>query len=351
MSLITRWCPTCQENMTDHATICTVCGSPLQSSASYRVVPPELDQQVRAASQNLSSLLRDLRSQVRDIQTTANQTGDAVTRLQQLSMQAAGGEWQAPPPEAMDPQQARTRSRGTAKETLKSLPRIIIEEGSFLFHQAQLAVSGKDLTAILGEFGPSRAARGKLIVAEPLTGLGGLSVSTKEKVKACDSAILYMERGDGVTFCQKAIMAQQAGASAVVIGNNMHTPWPYIMKDSKGEAASLKIPVVMVKQADGHALVGFNDQTCHLNVVENKNECVVCRDSYETSQIVIQLPACGHVFHERCALHWLEHHNACPYCRRELPTDDEEYENERRRTQRTHAGSTTTSSEWQDLYG
>ena len=89
MSSITRWCPTCEEDVTDHANICTVCGTALQSSASVRVVPPELDQQVRAASQNLSSLLRDLR---RDIQTTVNQTGDAVAQLQELaSMQVAGG--------------------------------------------------------------------------------------------------------------------------------------------------------------------------------------------------------------------------------------------------------------------
>jgi len=350
MSSITRWCPTCEEDCLDHASICTVCGTALQSSASVRLVPPQLEQQVRAASQDLTSLLSNLRSQVRDLQNATNQTGDAVARLRELSMQV-GEEWQNVPAEAMDPQQAASRSRGTAKATLKSLPRIVLEEESFLFHQANLAVDGRDFGAILGEFGPTRAARGQLVVAEPVTGMGGLSITTADAVKVSDSAIVYMERGDGITFVQKALMAQEAGALAVVIGNHTHTPWPYVMKDSKGEATSLKIPVVMVKQTDGHILVGLNGHQCHLNVVKNKNECVVCRDLFETSQKVIQLPACGHIFHEACALQWLTHHNACPYCRRELPTDDEEYEAERRRTQRTHAGSTTASSEWHDLYG
>lgn len=339
MASITRWCPTCQEDCTDHSTICTVCGTLLQSSASVRVVPPSLEREIHTASQDLISRLQNIRSQVRDLQAVADNNNDQLAQL--LRQQ-----WQTVPAEAMDPQQAASRSRPTAKATLDSLPRITLEDGSFLFHQATVVVDGREFAAILGEFGPTRSACCPLIVANPLTGMGGLSNSTKMK-----GSIVYMERGDGITFVQKALMAQEAGAVAVVIGNHTPEPWPYVMKDAKGESASLTIPVVMVKQSDGHVLFGLKGKECRLDILESKNECVVCRDHFETSQTVIRLPPCGHTFHEKCALTWLTHHNACPYCRRELPTDDAEYEQERRRTQRTHAGSTTASSEWHDLYG
>jgi hypothetical protein len=330
-----------------------MCGTTLQSSASVRVVPAQLEQEIRTANQSLTSLLQNIRSQVRDLQTATNNTGDQLQQLRHA--------WQAVPAEAMDPQQAASRSRPTAKATLERLPRITLEEGSLLFHQATVVVDGREFSAILGEFGDWSASNptkteagaavnptaGKLIVANPTTGMGGLNNSDVMK-----SNIVYMERGDGLTFCEKALMAQEAGAAAVVIGNHTPEPWPYVMKDSNGEAASLQIPVVMVKQSDGHVLFGLEGKECSLNLSENKNECVVCRDHFEVPQIVIRLPACGHTFHEKCALTWLTHHNACPYCRRELPTDDVEYEQERRRTQRTHAGSVATaSSEWHDLYG
>jgi hypothetical protein len=298
-----------------------------------------LEQEIRTTNQSLTSLLQSLRSQVRDLQTATNNTGDQLQQLRQA--------WQAIPAEAMDPQQAASRSRPTAKATLESLPRIALEEASFLFHQATVVVDGREFSAVLGEFGPTRGASGVLVVANPTTGMGGLNNSPRE-VKG---SIVYMERGDGVTFCRKALMAQEAGSVAVVIGNHTPQPWPYVMKDSKGEAASLEIPVVMVKQSDGHSLFGLEGKECLLNVSQQQNECVVCRDHFEVTQKVIRLPACGHTFHENCALTWLTHHNACPYCRRELPTDHVEYEQERRRTQRTHAGSTTVSSEWHDLYG
>ena len=350
---ITRWCPICSEDCTDHATICTVCGTPLQSSASVRAVPPQLERDLHNANQQLTSLLASLRTQVRDLREATEQTGDVLATLRDLSAAQAGGEWQEAPAEAMDPQQSASRSRPTAKATLESLPRITVGEStSFLFHQANLVVGNREFAAILGEFGPTHQVDGGKLVVVPdtRTGKGGLSAATHELIQA-NTSVVYMERGDGITFVKKALMAQNAGASAIVIGNNTATPWPYVMKDSKKEASSLTIPVVMVKQSDGNILVGMDGKECRLEFHENKKECVVCRDNFETSQTVIQLPACGHIFHEKCALTWLMHHNACPYCRRELPTDNAEYEQERRRTQRTHAGSTSSSSEWHDLYG
>jgi Zn finger protein HypA/HybF involved in hydrogenase expression len=226
------------------------------------------------------------------------------------------------------------------------------------------------MEVIPGEFGMTEACaleHGTLILPEfNRTGKGGLTLATKTLIaNATKPVIVYMERGDGVTFCQKAITAQDAGASAVVIGNNVTEPWPYVMKDSKGEAVGDKvsIPIVMVKLADGQALVSFFRQRNNTTVecakwnlrMEPQNQnCVICTESFSISEVLLRLPACGHHFHESCAMQWLTSHNTCPYCRRELPTDDAAYEQERRRTERTHASSDSAagrSSQYQDFYG
>merc|ERR1740133_619574 len=71
--------------------------------------------------------------------------------------------------------------------------------------------------------------------------------------------IVFMVRGDGLTFVQKVLMAQEAGAAAVIIGNNTPSPWPYVMKDSKGEAEKfgrqVLIPVAMVKEVDAQQIL------------------------------------------------------------------------------------------------
>jgi hypothetical protein len=170
-----------------------------------------------------------------------------------------------------------------------------------------------------------------------------------------------MERGDNLTFVARALPAQQTGASVVV--NHTSQPWPYVMKDSANEAVSgvkLTISVVMIKQVDDEAFVeascGSSESQqplCRLSIASESKESVVCRDDFAVDQTVIQLPACSHVFHEACATLWLSKHNTCPYCRCELPTDDDEYEQERRRTQRTHAGSqgVAGSTHWSNFYG
>ena len=73
--------------------------------------------------------------------------------------------------------------------------------------------------------------------------------------------------------------------------------------------------------------------SCELTITAQSSDCPVCCENLQNSETVIQLPGCGHIFHESCALVWLKSHNTCPYCRRELPTDDPEYERERRRRQ------------------
>ncbi|KAL3911521.1 MAG: hypothetical protein SGILL_007248 [Bacillariaceae sp.] len=371
---------------------------------------------MRRASSDLNDVLEGLRGQVQSL--------DAMTR-NILDHQEAN--WQAIPPEllAAAAQDNVHKGRPTSKKALEQIPRIVLDDNCTLFRQATLQVimtttaasdnsnnnpSDKTdptvllrVSAMVGEFGPvgeHHYQGASLVVASPLTGKGGLSEETIQKIHNVhwtshlkdgggggddkqqkkknkkNQVILYLQRGDGLTFVQKALLAQKAGACAVIIGNNTSFPWPYVMKDSKQEAEThgLKIPVVMVKEEDGKQIVKQQRQhehskqtvltsipttplCCNLHITSQSKDCVVCCEKLQNTETVIQLPGCAHIFHEACAMVWLKANNTCPYCRRELPTDDEDYERERRRQQRTHAGSGGASgsgnnaNEWSGYYG
>lgn len=65
---------------------------------------------------------------------------------------------------------------------------------------------------------------------------------------------------------------------------------------------------------------------------ENKRliECTVCKDEFNIGDEGVSMP-CSHLFHRECITPWLKAHNSCPTCRFELPTDDADYEQRRRR--------------------
>mmetsp|Transcript_28692 Transcript_28692/g.32902 ORF Transcript_28692/g.32902 Transcript_28692/m.32902 type:complete len:483 (+) Transcript_28692:292-1740(+) len=296
---------------------------------------------------------------------------------------------------------------------------------------------------VVGEFGPVEEYMFNmeaLVHASPLTGKGGLSEETKTQITylrqnssqrptddngdnktksvgigtaSAAKVVLFMGRGDGLTFVQKVLMAQEAGAAAVIIGNNTSTPWPYVMKDSKGEAEKngrVFIPVVMIKEVNAQQILRMfekqkqmvlelekrkqstsplpipkqiiitkekstgqqqtpprcsqiqqkqrqqpNRHNCHLlcnlQIATQSSDCAVCCEQLENSEKVLVVPGCGHIFHEACALAWLQSHNTCPYCRKELPTDDPEYERERRlRQQRTNSTTRESTNSNVDAY-
>jgi len=68
--------------------------------------------------------------------------------------------------------------------------------------------------------------------------------------------------------------------------------------------------------------------------VSENAECSVCKDRFTNGESVLKLP-CLHLYHRACILPWLKDHNTCPTCRYELPTNDEEFEEGRKKRMAT----------------
>lgn len=46
--------------------------------------------------------------------------------------------------------------------------------------------------------------------------------------------------------------------------------------------------------------------------------CLVCREDFEPSTLVVELPRCRHLFHFSCVSPWLVRDRTCPTCRTEV---------------------------------
>ena len=122
-----------------------------------------------------------------------------------------------------------------------------IDERGSEWDGLRVAWAGRTLTTAQAEFGakkPDLKLRdAQIVLAEPL------DCSTKLMNTSADGNVVLVERGN-VFFVEKAINAQNAGATAVIIYNNEDGP-PLAMT---GDDAAITIPVVGISQADGTQL-------------------------------------------------------------------------------------------------
>jgi len=64
-------------------------------------------------------------------------------------------------------------------------------------------------------------------------------------------------------------------------------------------------------------------------VDECNRECCICFFQHDVGdKLVARLP-CGHLFHRKCVVEWLEKKCTCPICRYEIPSNNQAYESGR----------------------
>lgn len=51
--------------------------------------------------------------------------------------------------------------------------------------------------------------------------------------------------------------------------------------------------------------------------------CAICLDEFEDGDLLNAQGECPHLFHKDCLIMWLERHDVCPICRRQMVTDSQ----------------------------
>lgn len=404
------YCPSCDEEC-EVSAICLTCGDELVAAAPATSNNSDSSGGAQQRSNNEAAAgvtfsTRGLAQLLANTTPTGDNVDALLPIMNQINNSGTGANngdisdiQDLLPPEALNPQSGTSRHRPVSQKVLNGLKRTVLTRQSAELFEAHLclyqprgfadlspSVGGERIrfNAVPGEFAmkykeqkSSHPKTAALVICSPRTTKGGLSSETLAEIanlqKHRIQFVAYVERGDGITFVQKALACQRAGqvestdvslCIGVVVGNTTtggNEIWPYTMQDTRNEAQKfgLKVPVVMIRRDDGTKLekiiaaestaaatAGEQYTPCQIKIDSKEaHTCPVCTDTYEPGATIVRLPSCGHVFHEYCATAWLSKHNTCPYCRKELPTDDEDYERERRRreTSEANAGETTTS--------
>jgi hypothetical protein len=63
--------------------------------------------------------------------------------------------------------------------------------------------------------------------------------------------------------------------------------------------------------------------TEELDDAQHDTTCAICLSEYVQGEMVVSGTSCSHFFHKTCSFAWLEKHDHCPYCRKEMMTPSE----------------------------
>ncbi|KAF5780148.1 putative transcription factor C2H2 family [Helianthus annuus] len=131
---------------------------------------------------------------------------------------------------------------------------------------------------------------------------------------------------------------QVAGEDDVYVGN----PGDYV--DAAGYEALLQTLAESDSGGRRGAPPAAKSAVEGLLTVEVKSSdmetCAICKDRvFNCEGKVVKQLECGHMYHGECIVCWLDAKNSCPVCRFELPTDDPEYEEDRKKRSVTVAAA------------
>eukprot|EP01017_Pseudomicrothorax_dubius_P048054 TRINITY_DN8689_c0_g1_i5.p1 TRINITY_DN8689_c0_g1~~TRINITY_DN8689_c0_g1_i5.p1 ORF type:complete len:202 (-),score=25.09 TRINITY_DN8689_c0_g1_i5:32-547(-) len=51
---------------------------------------------------------------------------------------------------------------------------------------------------------------------------------------------------------------------------------------------------------------------------ETSKTCLICFEDFICKDSVMEMPNCGHIFHDACVKQWLSLQASCPYCRNDI---------------------------------
>jgi len=151
------------------------------------------------------------------------------------------------------------------------------------------------------------------------------------------SDIFHGGAGHGIHAQQAA--AAMAEAMGLFVGDDESEEWGVMMgipgiEGNLDFEANMVTPM-QVRHGPPPASQSTLDDLAEITVskvdleTDGNDTCCICMEDHELGQKASKLP-CGHIFHKDCIGGWLERHCTCPICRFEMPTEDAEFEVERR---------------------